>query len=76
MIRQALGMSSSPLSSVLSPAQVAIVQQARALVAKPQAAAFAEVLNGTQGPAPAKTQAAATGQPVPRGRGQIVNITV
>jgi len=62
-------MATSPLSSVLSPAQIAIVQQARALVAQPR----------TQSPAPASEPAPPQSQTSPqpvRGRGAIINITV
>jgi hypothetical protein len=61
-------MATSPLSSVLSPAQIAIVQQARALVARPNVQQAAQVKE----PAPAQRAAS----PTPRGRGAIINITV
>jgi len=65
-------MSSSPLSGVLSPAQIAIIQQARALVARPQTQA-AQPARSEPSASPAQPSQAAS--PV-RGRGQIVNITV
>jgi hypothetical protein len=72
MICEASDMAVSPLSSVLSPAQIAILQQARAALARPSV------------PSPAQPQgnAAPAGVPEPaaplalRGRGQIINITV
>jgi len=71
MVWQERAMVTTPISSVLSPAQIAILQQARVLVARPQAAAPAP--NAAQPP----TQSSNTGAPPPaRGRGQIVNITV
>jgi len=71
MFCEALGMALSPLSGVLSPAQIAVIQQARALVARPQAQQGAS----TQTDQPAPTQPPATPGPV-RGRGAIINITV
>jgi hypothetical protein len=61
-------MATSPLSSVLSPAQIAVVQQARALVARPK------VQQAVQANEPAPTQR--TTSPTQRGRGSIINITV
>jgi hypothetical protein len=70
MFCEALGMASSPLSGVLSPAQIAVVQQARTLVARPQVQGAP-----TQADQPAPTQPPAAPGPV-RGRGAIINITV
>lgn len=65
-------MATSSLSGVLSPAQIAIVQQARALVARPQVSEAAPAANER---APEQAQRAT--QPMaPRGRGSIINITV
>jgi hypothetical protein len=69
-------MSSSPLSSVLSPAQIAIVQQARAMVAKPRVEPAAQSPMSLQAASPSKAQTSSSVQPMPRGRGQIINITV
>jgi len=65
-------MSTSPLSGVLSPAQIAIIQQARARIVQPQATATAEA---AKPPATGPAQPAARPAP-PRGRGQIINIVV
>jgi hypothetical protein len=62
-------MAISPLSSVLSPAQIAIVQQARALVAQPRTPP------PTAASEPASPRSQTSAQPV-RGRGAIINITV
>jgi hypothetical protein len=64
-------MALSPLSGVLTPAQIAVVQQARALVARPQAQQGAP----TQSDQAAPTQPRVGPGPV-RGRGAIINITV
>jgi len=61
-------MAVSPLSTVLSPAQIAVVQQARALVARPQPQQPAQA----QEPTPAQRPVSSP----PRGRGAIINITV
>jgi hypothetical protein len=66
-------MAISSLSGVLSPAQIAIVQQARALVARPQMPQAAASLPQEAGPE--RGQRAAQPTP-PRGRGSIINITV
>jgi len=71
MFCEALGMALSPLSGVLSPAQIAVVQQARALVARPQTPQGGP----TQSDQSAPTQPPVTPGPV-RGRGAIINITV
>jgi hypothetical protein len=66
-------MAISSLSGVLSPAQIAIVQQARALVARPQVPQAAAAPPQERGPERAPRAA----QPAPpRGRGSIINITV
>jgi len=72
MFCEALGMALSPLSGVLSPAQIAVVQQARALVARPQAQQGASTQSDQAAP---PTQPPVTHGPV-RGRGAIINITV
>ncbi len=73
MVWQGVGMAISSLSGVLSPAQIAIVQQARALVARPQVPQAAAEPPRGRGPEPAQR----TAQPSPpRGRGSIINITV
>jgi hypothetical protein len=64
-------MATTPLSGVLSPAQIAVLQQARAALARSIA------MPGQ--PAMAPSSGKATDSPVPptaRGRGQIVNIVV
>jgi hypothetical protein len=67
-------MAISSLSGVLSPAQIAIVQQARALVARPAVPQATASLPQEQ--APERGQRAAQPTP-PRGRrGSIINITV
>lgn len=66
-------MAASPLSSILSPAQLAIVQQARAALTRPAPPAASQAGNS----AAVQTQAPTSQQPVARaGRGQIVNIVV
>ncbi len=66
-------MASSPLSGVLSPAQLAVVQQARAALLRPpvRPAVQAQPAESIQ------AQPSNAARPVPpRGRGQIVNIVV
>lgn len=71
MICQGIGMAISSLSGVLSPSQIAIVQQARALVARPQGPEVAAELSQARPPAPRVAQYAA-----PPGRGSIIDIVV
>ncbi len=67
-------MATSPLSSTLSPAQIAIVQQARAHIqaARPKPA------GAVSRPAPGQQASAASAAPTApvQGRGRIVNIVV
>jgi hypothetical protein len=65
---QYLGMATSPLSSVLSPAQIAVVQQARALVAQPRPP---QAVQATETAPPQRAV-----PPTAQGRGRIINITV
>lgn len=62
-------MASSPLSGVLSPAQIAVVQQARALIARPTPPAAAQKTEPIEAQRPASPS-------LVRGRGAIINITV
>jgi hypothetical protein len=62
-------MATTPLSGVLSPTQIAVLQQARAALAR----SIAPEQAGT----PSRGRAAdSPAAPAPRGRGQIVNIVV
>jgi len=65
-------MATSPLSGVLSPAQIAVLQQARAALARSVASQGAP--GGTT--ASAAKAADPPSSAAPRGRGQIVNIVV
>ena len=63
-------MATTPLSGVLSPAQIAVLQQARAALAR-------SIAPTAQAAAPSSGKAADSPvPPAPRGRGQIVNIVV
>lgn len=66
-------MATSPLSGVLSPAQIAILQQARAALNRPSASPDAQPRANEASPAKAADSAARLAS---RGRGQIINITV
>lgn len=63
-------MATTPLSGVLSPAQIAVLQQARAALARSIA------VPAQTGATPSSGKAADSPLPAPRGRGQIVNIVV
>jgi hypothetical protein len=64
-------MSTPPLSSILSPQQLAIVQQARATLTRPAASAAPPRAAAV---VPAQTQAAPPSRPT-GGRGQIIDVT-
>jgi hypothetical protein len=65
------GMATTPLSGVLSPAQIAVLQQARAALAR----SIAVPAQPEAAPSSGKA-AESLAPPTPRGRGQIVNIVV
>jgi hypothetical protein len=73
MICDSAGMAVSPLANVLSPAQIAVLQQARAALARPPAPSPNQPPRNM--PVSAKAPDAASPLAT-RGRGQIVNITV
>ena len=71
MICEIAGMATSPLSGVLSPQQIAVLQQARAALAR-----SVSVPGAPSGTSPSAAKSDPPPTVAPRGRGQIVNIIV